>query len=181
MKFKWQEKLLEEIGKAPHETLLSSWLSLLLGLFILGIAALDSVPKLRAYHWVAGEARVVSTDMYQRSGRSHSWCGRIRYAYLVDGRSYKSRELTSSIISDQGCHLDKARVAAWLAARPAGTSIRIFYDPAAPERAAIVREGLKWHDFLFWLMAIFVLAFSAYCIVHARRVLRRPKPANRDC
>jgi hypothetical protein len=178
LKFKWREKLLEDIGKAPHETLLSSWLILLLGLFILGIAALDSVPKLRAYHWVAGEARVVSTDMYQRTGKSHSWCGRISYTYLVGGRSYKSRELTSSIISDKGCHLDKARVTAWLASRPAGAVIRIFYDPAAPERAAIVRERLKWHDFLFWLMALSVLAFSVYCIVQARRVLRRPKLAS---
>lgn len=172
MKFDWKEELVEAIKKAPHENLLGGWLMLLLGLFILGIAVLDSVPKLRADRWVEGTALVATANMYQRTGKSHAWCGRVSYTYVVDSRTYRSSNQTSSIISDVGCDLDKAKVTARLAILPAGAVIRIFYDPTAPERVAIVREGLKWHDFFFLLLAIVPLALGTYCILQARRILR---------
>jgi hypothetical protein len=171
--FRWREELLEAIRKSPHESLLSGWLVLLLGVFILGVAAFTSVPKLRAYRWVDGTALVAATDIYQRTGKSHDWCGRLSYTYIVDGHTYSSRNVSPSFITDVGCDLDKAKVAAWLTTLPAGAVIRIFYDPASPARAALVREGLKWHDFFFLLLAIACLAMSSYCIVQAKRVLRQ--------
>lgn len=167
-----RQKFLEAIEKSPHENLLGGWLILLLGLFILSIAALDSVPKLRVYDWVEGVGRVVATDMYQRTGRSRAWCGRVTYTYIVEGRTYKSRNLSSSLISDMGCNIDKAQVTAQLANMPVGGDIRIFYDAAAPERVAIRREGLKWHDFFFWLLAGALISVGFYTIVQTRRILR---------
>lgn len=107
MRLHWKKVLLEAIEKAPHENLLGGWLVVLLGLIILGIAAFDTVPKLRTYHWVSGTAQVTATDIYERTGRSHDWCGRVSYTYVVNGRTYRSRNLTSSIISDEGCHRNK--------------------------------------------------------------------------
>lgn len=167
-----RQKFLELIEKSPHENLLGGWLILLLGLFILGIAALDSVPKLRAYGWVEGFGRVMATDMYQRTGRSHAWCGRVTYTYTVGARTYKSRNLSSSLISDMGCNSDKAQVVSQLASLPVGAVIRIFYDPAAPERVAIRRESLKWHDFFFWLLSSVLISVGVYTIVQARRIIR---------
>lgn len=173
MRFRWREQLLEAIRKSPHESLLSGWLVLLLGVFILGVAAFTSVPKLRAYHWVGGTALVATADIYQRTGKKHDWCGRLRYTYIVDGRTYSSRNVSPSFITDVGCDLDKAKVAAWLTTLPAGSVIRIFYDPASPGSAALVREGLKWHDFFFPLLSIACLAMGSYYIVQARRALRQ--------
>ncbi|RZT10121.1 Protein of unknown function [Duganella sp. CF402] len=173
MRFHWEKELLEAIKKAPRENLLGGWLVVLLGLFILGISAFDTVPKLRTYRWVSGIAQVTATDVYERTGRNHGWCGRVSYTYVVDGRTYKSRNLTSAIISDEGCHRDKAQVTAGLAKFAPGADIRIFYDPAAPARVAIVREELKWHDGFFALLAVLTLALGGSCIVQARRVLRR--------
>lgn len=167
-----KQQFLESIKKSPNENLLGGWLILLLGLFILSIAALDSVPKLRAYGWVEGAGRVAATDMYQRTGRSRAWCGRVTYTYIVDGRTYKSRNLSSALISDMGCNIDKAQVMSHLAALPVGAVISIFYDSEVPERVAMRREGLKWHDFFFWLLAIVPISVGVYSIVHARRMLR---------
>jgi hypothetical protein len=172
LRFRWKEKLLEDIKKSPHENQLGGWLIVLLGFFLLGMAAFDSVPKLRAYRWVSGMAQVTATDMYERTVRSHDWCGRISYTYIVNGNTYKSRNLSTSIISDVGCRRDKAQVTARLAKLPPGASIRIFYDPTAPEKVAIVRESLKWHDGFFALFAGLTLVLGSYCIVQARRVLR---------
>lgn len=144
-----------------------------LGVFILSVAAFDSAPKLRAYHWVDGTALVAATDMYQRTGRSRAWCGRVSYTYIVNGRNYKSSNLSSSFISDVGCNLEKTVVTARLATMPAGSTIKIYYDPTVPERVAMVREGLKWHDFFFLLLGIMLLTLSGYCIVQARRILRQ--------
>lgn len=164
--------LRQSIAKAPHENLLGGWIMLLFGLFIAGIAALDSVPKLRAYGWVAGSALVTATDIYERTGRGHGWCGRVSYTYTVNGRNYKSRSMSSSLITDVGCKPDKAKVTARLARLPVGSAIRIFYDPKAPERVAMVRERLQWHDCLFWLMALVALAIGGYCIAVTRSVLK---------
>jgi hypothetical protein len=173
LKITWKTQLLETIKKSPQENLLGGWLILFLGVFILSVAAFDSVPKLRAYHWVDGTALVVATDMYQRTRQSHAWCGRVSYTYIVNGRSYKGSGLSSSIISDVGCDLEKTVVTARLASMPAGSIIKIYYDPTAPERVAMVREGLKWHDFFFLLLGIMSLTLGGYCIVQTRRILRQ--------
>lgn len=173
-----RKKFLESIEKSPHENLLGGWLILLLGLFILSIAVLDSVPKLRAYDWVEGAGRVAATDIYQRTGRSHAWCGRVTYTYIVDARNYKSQNLSSSLISDMGCDIDKARVISQLATLPIGSVIRIFYDAGAPERVAIRREGLEWHDFFFWFLTSALISVGVYTIVQARRIIRLRREDN---
>ena len=173
MIFYMKEQLLEQIKKAPHENLLGGWIMVLFGAFLLGVAAFNSIPKLRAYSWVSGTAQVTATDMYERTGRNHDWCGRISYTYIVNGNAYKSRNLTTSIISDVGCRLDTAEVTAGLAKLPPGASIHIFYDPTAPEKVAIVRESLKWHDAFFAIFAGLTLALGSYCIVQARQVRRQ--------
>lgn len=166
------EQFLQSIKRSSRKNLAGGWALLLLGIFLSSIAALDSVPKLRAYGWVEGSGRVAATDIYQRTGRSHAWCGRVTYTYIVDGKTYKSRNQSSALISDIGCNIQKTHVMTRLASVHVGAVIRIFYDAETPQRVAIWREGLKWHDFFFWVLAILPISVGTYSILQARCIRR---------
>jgi hypothetical protein len=171
----WNAKLRESIRPSPHETILGGWLLILfLGTFVLASALWDIVPKLRAKEWVAAPARVVSTEIYDRSGaHGHSWCPWITYQYDAASRHYISKNRTSAMISDSGCNINKALVEEYLTSFPAGSALGIHYDPGAPGRAAIDIEDVSWFDITFLIMAFAIFAYSAYIIRIARSVLRK--------
>lgn len=170
----WNTRLRESIHTTPHETILGGWLMILfLGTFVLASALWDIVPKLRAKEWVAAPARVVSTEIYDRSGaHGHSWCAWITYQYDAAGKHYISKNRTSAMISDSGCNVNKALVEEYLASFPAGSAIGIHYDPGAPGRAAIDIEDVSWFDIAFLITALLIFAYSAYIIRIARSILR---------
>lgn len=140
----------------PSDILLCAWLLLFLAIFIGAIAAFDIAQKLRASSWLVVGAEVLSSDIYQRTGKSHAWCARVRYGYTVAGRAYQGDQRSQATISSAGCRRDRAKVEAKLATLPKGTPISIYYDPAYPSHAAIELEQLSWFDYLLSAMALWV-------------------------
>lgn len=149
----------------------SGWAMLLFGMFWLGMLVLDAVPKFMARNWVATSATVLSTTTFRSKGKSPAWCGAINYQYSVDGRVYKSHNVTQShnvMPSDRaglGCDRDQAKTLDTMAKFPDGSTIVIHYNPDDPGRAAMKLAGLEGVD-------IFLSAMFLLCVGGARHRIK---------
>jgi hypothetical protein len=156
----------------PHGTILGGWFAVILAVIILAIAAFIALPKIAAKTWVSGDARVLSASVYQRS-KSHDWCALIKFEHSVNGKVYKNSDFASALVSDGACHRQKERTEYVLRQATPGTSIRIFYDPASPSSAAIVRKDLNWLDYSLFIVSVVLFGFAIHQIRLGRAILRR--------
>jgi hypothetical protein len=156
----------------PHGTILGGWFAVIFALIILAIAAFFAVPKIAARTWVSGSARVLSASVYQRS-KSHDWCALIKFEHSVNGKVYKNSDFASALVSDAVCDSQKERTEYFLRQAAPGTAIRIFYDPASPSSAAIVRQDLNWLDYTLFIVSVMLFGLAIHQIRLGRAILRR--------
>lgn len=107
--------------------------------------------KIKLRSWLAAAATVVESEEYDVGGK---WRARFAYEYEVGGRGYKSRRVFfyRKVASFYAQEL--------VARHPAGSSMRIFYDPERPAEAVVdKRLPALW---ILLLAAVACAACAAY-------------------
>lgn len=130
-------------------------LALPLGLWM-GLRIMD---KIDSRSWPRARAEIVSSEIYKRSGRHGTdWCIKLSYRYVIGGREYTGRRISTSRMGDTGCDVSEAVMRARLEQQQPGDRITIRHAPADPERAIVYVGALDVADFL--LSAIAIVTFG---------------------
>jgi hypothetical protein len=110
------------------------------GLIFLGIifataGVISLGPALGSTRWPAAPGEVLSAKIASRDGRPHPL---VRYTYQVGGKAYTAARISfHSTTSLPLPGLPAETAEAVLARYPAGKSMPVYYDPAAPDRAVL--------------------------------------------
>lgn len=123
----------------------------------------------RSERWPRTAGTVVESDLIHfhgpKTGDTHA--PYVRYRYSIDGRTLEAARVGWADVRESGdAAAHRARVQA---AYPVGATVDVFYDPAAPQRACLVR-GI--HLVLLWGLGIVIsaqLAAAAFCAVRFSR------------
>ncbi|WBS00569.1 DUF3592 domain-containing protein [Pseudoduganella sp. SL102] len=137
---------------------LSGWLFILSSLTLGFFTFSRSADKIASISWPFTYGTVLSSDIYQRAGRSTDWCVRLRYRYSVDGRIYVSNRLSTSLAGNAGCDRTKALITAQLQKIQPGNHIKVRYDPISPKIGIIYTDGLDVLDYFFACLVLVLLA-----------------------
>lgn len=89
----------------------------------------------RCDSWPSVEGTVLASDSERASGRKGRHLLRIRYEYQVADQLYEN----NSIWPDGPRSVDHA--ASFMALYPPGSKHPVYYDPASPDDAVLLREG----------------------------------------
>jgi hypothetical protein len=112
------------------------------GLLALTGAAQDARRAAAAAEWpaVPGIITVSEPDLARRPGLSTAWVpsARLAYAYEVGGRPYSGDQVTLRPPVPDAAGRTAQRL---LAAYPAGSPVTVYYDPADPADAVLVRAN----------------------------------------
>jgi hypothetical protein len=133
------------------------WFMLVLALIAGYFTFVRAYAKLTSPDWPVLSGQVLSSSMYQRTGRSRDWCLMLSYQYEFGGKLYKSRALGVSVIGDAGCHRERAVTERRLRRLAPGAPVQISYNPRSPAQAAVFITGL---DPLDYFMAMIVLILT---------------------
>ena len=110
-----------------------------IGLIIFGLFTMRETSRSRGWATVGG--RVVTSTVNEFTGKSGTtWRPMIVYSYSVGSLRFMSSRIAfhSLASGDRG---DAARLAARY---PAGSTVRVFYDPQDPEQAVLVPGSNPW-------------------------------------
>lgn len=134
-----------------------SWaLIVLAGLMLAGGGALDVLSDSRALSaaegWSRATAWVESVENERYATRSRTaYIPQVAYAYDVGGRRYRNGD----VYLNGGPHLSQAASAAILARFPPGGDVPVYYDPADPQRAVLIREiGREDHGWVLIFIGV---------------------------
>jgi hypothetical protein len=86
----------------------------------------------------------VVSDSYvttTRRKRTTTYHAHVAYSYKVAGTHYNSQRFAFTHEGPEGDDKD------WVEAHPAGTSVVVYYNPAAPNESTL-RRGILWMDFV---------------------------------
>jgi len=100
---------------------------------------------------------------------------KIRYRYVVDGREFDSHRLFFGVVSNGDIVFENGSMLsdAGLVARfPAGSQVKVFYDPAQPSRAILLPDARHGTG---PMKAVFGYGFIAFGLVLAASAFRRPR------
>ncbi len=139
-----------------------TWSLILLSLYFGGIGALNIEAKISSRNWITTSGTIISSDIYERNGRTHDWCSTIGYSYVVDGHIYTSVNNTSAIASSLGCDADRRKIEDDLDTMPIGGEIVVHYSPSQPSHAALKIEPLTWRDFYNVMLAAAMLGIVIF-------------------
>lgn len=131
------------------------------GVFFLLAIALAFYTGSRTYHkleaasWPAAQAEVVSSSAAIRILKGGSfWCLNLRYRYLVDGKEYTSKQISTSRLREAGCDRKESVVAEMVEQLPPGEKIEIRYNPASPDAAVLDVDKLDLLDYFLPVLAV---------------------------
>jgi hypothetical protein len=125
--------------------------------------------KVASRSWPTTLAQIVSSKMYKASSRSNNdWCVILRYRYIIGGKTYSSAQLSTSKISEVGCHQDRRVIAARIEKMQPGHPLKIRYNPREPAHAVVYVADLDILDYLFPLMAMLLIIGGAAHFLPAR-------------
>ena len=139
-------------------------------LFIAGVGFFVGMDALREYRlqidaferFVPVEAKILRTEISVRRNNNtnrNSYHPAIRYAYVVDGKVYKSR-VYSYFQGDRGV---RSKDEAIVAAHPVDARVTAYVDPDDPERAVLDNErpADAWKVMAFFIAFFGILLLSA--------------------
>lgn len=129
---------IKRLVKRSGALTLISGLFLISGLGLLGYGLLSTVEALQSRSWpsVQGAVTVSRMDSYidkDEDGATVMYKAVIQYAYQVDGRQYRGSRVSLGDYSSS----DPRSAAAIIQRYPAGGAARVYYNPAAPEKALL--------------------------------------------
>lgn len=111
---------------------------------------------------------VQQAEVVKRSRRKDVvWRPQLRYRYEVDGRSYESGEIT---FADTYFRTSE-RAAAFVAARPVGSAVAVFYERGNPGFAVLnpaIRKTISM-ELVFLAIGCALLLSGAYDLMRLRR------------
>ena len=108
-------------------------------LIIFGLFTLRETSRSRG--WARTDGRVVSSNVNTFTGKSGTtWRPMIVYAYSIGGVRFMSTRIAFHSLAS-GNRADAAKVAARY---PAGSAVRVLYDPQDPEQAALEPGDNPW-------------------------------------
>lgn len=142
-------------------------LSLPLGVFTFS----RSADKIVSPSWPFTYGEVLSSDMYQRTGRSTDWCVRLRYQYTVDQNTFSTNRLSTSLIGNAGCDRDQEVIAARLRSMRPGDRIKVRYNSRNPEKGIIYSDGLDVLDYFLPGLVLLLLVGGLWQVRHAEAAL----------
>lgn len=141
----------------------------ILGVFVMGAAlfyySLSRVLLVyRTQNWTATSGSVISSEVcYRRGIKSDSYSPRIVYRYAVDGKEYESREITYGFTEGS-----KDEAAEKVAQYPAGSEVKVFYNPSSPGQACLERGGAV-NGFAIPLIVSFIFMGAAIWLANRER------------
>lgn len=139
-----------------------------------GIAAWMGLRGYDAYaarNWTEVTGRVVVSGVTPVDG-ADTWLATVEYEYPAQGRTLRGRVLTFDG-PDGGLRYDTQASAARVAnTYPVGRNVKVYVDPANPQRAVLERAGafrLVGVGTLMVTVAVFTDVLAALYVWHARR------------
>lgn len=125
-------------------------------------------------HWPSTTGTMLSSDIVTQTGRNtHYYEVLARYEYEVEGAVHHGNQI-GFYRTGNFDHASDAR--AFVAHYQPGARVDVYYDPADPERAVLVRGGPGTGMGVVVLFASMTVAFvvgAVACFVRARRAGRR--------
>ena len=83
---------------------------------------------------LTSQPRALHANPGEPEAAVHDWVAEVRYAYTVDGVPYTGDRLQAF----GRRHMSKEEVLRELAPFPVGARVRVFHDPAKPERSVLI-------------------------------------------
>jgi hypothetical protein len=131
--------------------------------------------QVRAAKFPSVEGRITQSKVTSRRGskNSTSYSPEVTYAYAVNGRAYTGTRIHDGT-KNSGRSAAEATVATYLA----GSTVRVYYDPASPEYA-MLQTGVRGTDVF---LILFLTPFNVIMVggwAYAVSNLRKLVPAER--
>lgn len=152
----------------PQLTKFFGWFFILSALALGYFTFSRTIDKFTSKSWPSTQAEVLSSTMYESTGRSHVWCIRLRYRYVVGGREFSSIRSSTSIVTRAACDRDRGVIAARIERYQRGAMIKIRYEPSNPERAIVYVDELDLFDFLIPIIVIILFVGGVHAIREGR-------------
>ncbi|PIL45593.1 hypothetical protein CR105_05750 [Massilia eurypsychrophila] len=142
----------------PQGNKILGWLFILSAILIAVFTSTRVYDKVASRSWPTTYGKIFSSAMYHTSGRSSLWCVKLRYRYVIDGKTFFStRVSTTRMAGPPACDRDKEVITARMERYRPGALLKIRYHPTNPETATVYIDELDMMDYLFSLISVFLL------------------------
>ncbi|UMR28636.1 DUF3592 domain-containing protein [Massilia sp. MB5] len=147
-----------------------AWFLILIALPFAWFAFSRAHSQVSSHSWPMASAEVLSSSIYQRTGRRKDWCVKVSYRYRVQERLYTRNRPGVSIVGNSGCDVDKSVVQQWLSTLAPGSAVVVHYNPADPTQAAIQLVGLDMGDYVLCIVPLVFFATGAWGLRQAKKM-----------
>ena len=156
----------------PQLTKLFGWFFILLALPIGLFTVVNVVNTLSAPSWPGTQADILSSSIYRQT-RPGQWCIKLRYRYVVDGKTYTSVRQSPSLTGGGACDRHKMVIEARLEQLQPGANIRIRYHPDRPQKATVYLTDVGAVDYLLAGITVLLIGGGIQCIREGATMARR--------
>ena len=120
-------------------------------------------------NWPAVTGVVKNTKIEKSGSRRVTFCPRVFYAYVINGKSYEG-----TLITEPEPFFSTEKEAQQITSRyPDNSQVQVYYNPKNPEQAHLIRGQTSQGQNTVWVSISFLIGSIAFFVVQLTRVLRR--------